>query len=288
MEATVRPARFAGSWYPAKAAECERQIAEFLRAAPAAPAAVPHPLGGIVPHAGWVYSGRLACGVIRLLAGAAAPGPRVVALFGMHLSPGSPAVMMPKGAWQTPFGELPVAEELAGELARQFPFELETPRRFSPDNTVELQLPFIKYFFPEARLVAVGAPPAPPATAIGLAVAELARRSGTALTVIGSTDLTHYGPGYGFAPKGSGPAALDWVRQENDRRVIEAMLGLDAERVIAEGLANQNACCPGAAAAAIAAGRALGAASAAAVGYATSHDRSPGESFVGYAGIVFG
>jgi AmmeMemoRadiSam system protein B len=77
------------------------------------------------------------------------------------------------------------------------------------------------------------------------------------------------------------------VRQENDRRVIEAMLGLDPERVIDEALKNQNACCPGAAATAIQAGKHLGATAAESITYATSYDRSPGDSFVGYVGIVF-
>jgi AmmeMemoRadiSam system protein B len=56
---------------------------------------------------------------------------------------------------------------------------------------------------------------------------------------------------------------------------------------MAEALENQNACCPGAAATAIEAGRRLGAKEAESLSYATSHDRSPGESFVGYVGIVF-
>lgn len=288
MQTDVRPARFAGSWYPATAAECERQIADFLSGTPDPPGALAGPVGGIVPHAGWVYSGRLACRVIHRLARAAPAGRRLVALFGMHLAPGSRPVMMPQGAWQTPFGALQVAEGPAAELARRFVFELESPVRFAPDNTIELQLPFVKYFFPDASLLALGVPPSAQAVEIGREVVTIARQAGFEVTAIGSTDLTHYGPHYGFQPQGSGPAALEWVRRENDRRLIEAVLALDPERVIAEGLRRKSACCPGAAAAALAAGRELGAAAAETVGYATSHDRSPGQSFVGYAGVVFG
>jgi len=108
------------------------------------------------------------------------------------------------------------------------------------------------------------------------------------LRVIGSTDLTHYGENYGFTGHGTGAEAVTWVRDENDRRVIDAMLALDPQRVMAEARSRQNACCPGAAAAAIQAGRALGATAAETVRYASSYDRSPGESFVGYVGIVFG
>jgi AmmeMemoRadiSam system protein B len=105
--------------------------------------------------------------------------------------------------------------------------------------------------------------------------------------VIGSTDLTHYGNNYGFVVKGTGPAAVDWVRNENDRRVIDAMLAMDPDRIISEALENQNACCGGAAAAAITAAKHLGAQKAQSIAYATSYDKSPGDSFVGYVGIVF-
>jgi AmmeMemoRadiSam system protein B len=182
---------------------------------------------------------------------------------------------------------IPVAEELAAAIAKRFAFRLETPARFTEDNTIELQLPFVKYFFPDAAIVAMGVPPTRESLAIGGAVVEAAGRLGLSVKVIGSTDLTHYGENYGLASHGSGPEAVAWVRQENDRRVIEAMLGLDPERVIDEALKNRNACCPGAAATAIQAGKHLGATVAESITYATSYDRSPGESFVGYVGIVF-
>jgi AmmeMemoRadiSam system protein B len=57
--------------------------------------------------------------------------------------------------------------------------------------------------------------------------------------------------------------------------------------VIDEALARQNACCAGAAATAIEAAKHLGADRAESIAYATSYDKSPGDSFVGYVGIVF-
>jgi len=116
---------------------------------------------------------------------------------------------------------------------------------------------------------------------------ETAREQGSAITVIGSTDLTHYGPNYGFISHGSGSQAVDWVRTENDRRVIDAMIRMDAEAVIREGLSHDNVCCAGAAAGAIAAGKALGAAKGEALAYATSYEKHPGSSFVGYVGVLF-
>jgi hypothetical protein len=241
-------------------------------------------VGGIVPHAGWYFSGSIACNVIHCVRGQDTTD--VVVIFGMHLHADSPCYMMAEGAWETPFGEIAVEETLASEIAQKFPITLETPNRFSQDNTVELQLPFIKYFFGDVKIVGMGVPPRKNSLQIGRAVVEISKRLGLRLKVIGSTDLTHYGANYGFVSQGSGKQAVDWVRNENDRRVIDAMLAMEPEKVISEARVSQNACCAGAAATAIETARHLGAEQADKLAYATSYDKSPGDSFVGYVGIV--
>jgi len=281
----TRRASFAGSWYPGSADVCRREIAAFIENAEAPDAGGKKRVGGIVPHAGWYFSGQIACNVIHRLR--QEPLPDVIAIFGMHLHPGSPRYMMTEGSWETPFGALPIATDLARELSSRFEFEIETADHYIRDNTIELQLPFIKYFFENAAIVPMGVPPAKETVKVAEAVVEIAGSLGLNLKVLGSTDLTHYGPNYGFMPQGAGASALDWVRNENDRRVIAAMLAMDPERVIREALESQNACCSGAAAAAIAAGKKLGATEAETVAYATSFDKSPGDSFVGYVGVVF-
>jgi AmmeMemoRadiSam system protein B len=281
----VRKAVFSGSWYPASARECEKEISAFLKEG-GGPQVSKRPLvGGIVPHAGWYFSGKIACNVIHRLNGNNSPD--IVVVFGMHLHPSSPNYIMTKGAWETPFGNIDIEEAISTELTRRYPFEIETPDRFTQDNTIELQLPFIKYFFKDAKLMPIGVPPAADSLRIGESVAELAHQAGLTIKVLGSTDLTHYGHNYGFVPKGPGQGAVDWVKDENDRRVIDAILAMDPRRVINEGVENQNACCAGAAATAISTGKSLGASTADTVEYATSYDKSPGDSFVGYVGVVF-
>jgi AmmeMemoRadiSam system protein B len=280
----IRQPVFAGSWYPAGASDCEREIKGFLAEGEGLEPPDRELLAGIVPHAGWFFSGSIACNVIRCLKGDKPPD--VIIVYGMHLHPGSACYMMAEGAWATPFGEIMVEEKLAAEVAAKFSFKIETPQDFSRDNTIELQLPFIKYFFEGAKILAMGVPPSKTSLGIGRAVAEISNQLGLAIKVIGSTDLTHYGSNYGFVSRGSGRQAVDWVRNENDRRVIDAMLAMDPEKVIAEARANQNACCSGAAATAIETAKYLGANHAEQLAYATSYDKSPGESFVGYVGIV--
>jgi len=281
----TRSAMFAGSWYPSSASACRRQIEAFLDSPPAAAMPDRPFAGGIVPHAGWAFSGAIACHVIRLLAGGERPD--LIWIFGMHLHPRSSAYLTKDGGWETPLGDLQIDTQCAEQLAARFSFKIETDDDFTPDNTIELQLPFVKYFFPDVRIVPVGAPPTQATLAMGDAAVEISARLGRRIRVIGSTDLTHYGPNYGFSPKGRGPEAVTWVKEENDRRIIDAMLALDPDRVLKEALSRQNACCAGAAATAIAAGRAVGCRSAELVAYATSSDKHPGDSLVGYAGIVF-
>ncbi|MFO7860254.1 MAG: AmmeMemoRadiSam system protein B [Desulfosalsimonas sp.] len=284
---TRKPA-FAGSWYPGDAHECKRMIRSFLEqnrfAAEIAGAAA----GGIVPHAGWAFSGDLACRVIAHVRGdTAEPDPDVVIVFGMHLPPGTQPVMMTQGAWQTPLGDIEIQEQLAEAVADQFSCAIETPDNFVPENTIELQLPFVKHFFPDSRVVTIGAPPSQTALELGRFAGNKAAELNLSAKVIGSTDLTHYGPGFNFTPAGTGPDAYQWVKTQNDRRVIDKMLEMDGPAVIQEGLSNQNACCAGAAAAAITASKTLGATTGHLVGYSSSYEKNPGSTFVGYGGIVY-
>jgi MEMO1 family protein len=281
----IRKTDFSGSWYPGTPAECERLIESYLKETAFTPEDGNALNGGIVPHAGWYFSGSLACNVINCLKENKPPD--VVVIFGMHLGPGSRNTIMAEGSFETPFGNLDVDTDLARELIRELDFNIETPDNYVQDNTIELQLPFVKYFFGNTRILTIGASPNKKSLLMGRKVATMSDKLGLKLKVIGSTDLTHYGDNYGFTPKGRGADAVNWVKNENDRLAIEAMLKMEPQKVIDQALKYNNACCSGAAAAAIACAGSLGSEKAELMHYTTSYDKSPGRSFVGYAGIVF-
>ena len=281
----IRKPDFAGSWYPDRAQECREAIDDFSNACVQCPPIGEGVLGGIVPHAGWFYSGRVAFNVIKCIKEGYLPDTFVI--FGRHLYPGSGNFIMREGSWATPLGELEIAGDLAERLISEFRFTVETSSRHEQDNTIELQLPFIKYLFPDVKILPLGVPPVVNSIRIGERVAEIAGEIGHKIAVIGSTDLTHYGYNYGYTPKGTGKAAVDWVKNENDKKMVDLMLAMEPEKIITESLMNSNACCSGAVAAAVAAVKKMGAVKGERLIYTTSYDVRPDSSFVGYVGVVF-
>ena len=122
---------------------------------------------------------------------------------------------------------------------------------------------------------------------LGSLLSEITEKAGKKAVVIGSTDLTHYGSGYMFTPAGTGPEAVKWVKEVNDRRIIEQLTEMDSGAVIDLALRERSACSPGAAAAAVEFALEKGADCAKLVDYCSSFDVSPSSSFVGYAGVVY-
>jgi AmmeMemoRadiSam system protein B len=114
------------------------------------------------------------------------------------------------------------------------------------DNTVEVLVPMVRFFFPQARLLALRLPADFSSYETGKALAEAAKALGRKLAVLGSTDLTHYGRNYGLNPRGGGQRALAWVREVNDRRFIEAVLSGDAGAVLSRAEGELSACSAGA------------------------------------------
>jgi len=281
----VRRADFAGSWYPGSPDKCRREIENYGKTAKDLAARPEKAIGGIVPHAGWVYSGEIACHVLKSLGTWSSP--ETVVVFGMHLGPSNDHVIMVEGEWETPLGNLEVDKAFSAELAGSFNFLKETPFLHGTDNTIEVQLPLVKYFFPKSRIMPVGVAFRKEALAIGERVADIAKERGVEVLVIGSTDMTHYGPNYGFTPEGVGDRAVQWVKEDNDKRMTDLMVRMDPSAMLEEARASQNACCVGAAAAAVAAAKRLGARNGELLTYRTSYDIEPHTSFVGYAGVIY-
>ncbi len=270
-------------WYPVDKRECRREIESYLEGWTPSQLSSSKGLGGIVPHAGWYFSGKLAARVLHSLK--LRSKVEVVVLYGGHLSTEDFPRIVTEEACETPFGDIEIHTGFVKNLMKKMDLRKESPT--SGDNTVEIQLAMVKYFFPDAKLVAIRSPLSLKAETLGKEVAEIAKKEGIPIVAIGSTDLTHYGPNYGFLSKGIGPASVEWVKKENDKGFIDRALRMDAEGLLKHALENDSACSAGAAISALATSKALGAEKGFLLDYYTSYDIMPDDSFVGYAGIVY-
>lgn len=284
----VRRPIVAGAFYPQEENTCRRQVESCLAKAPVV-AVAGTVLGGMVPHAGWIYSGPTAAAWFQALA--AGPTPETLVLFGAVHSWGVEAPSLyAQGAWRTPLGDLPVDEELAQALlAQPEALVVERPAAHAQEHSIEVQLPFIRHLFPQARILPIAVPPLDVAPAVGRQAAQAVRDVGRRAAALGSSDMTHYGPRYGMAPAGIGQPALDWTHA-NDRRLLDLAVRMRAEEIVPEARSRHNACGAGAVAAAIAFAAALGATQGALLHYTTSYEVLPEgrpSDLVGYGAVAF-
>jgi AmmeMemoRadiSam system protein B len=249
-------------------------------------------VGAIVPHAGWTFSGTLAALALSAVKERHEKVDTFVIFGATHGYSGKPAAYA-GGSWVTPLGEAVIDEELA-EAVVNTGAAVNDAVAHGREHSIEVQIPFVQYLFEGAQILPILAPPRPQAVALGVKVGELIKRQENKRVVcLGSTDLTHYGPRYGFTPVGVGAEALEWASKVNDRKFIDLAVGLEPEGLLASAAENGNACGPGAAAAVVALAKELGKAEGVLLAHTNSNEvmlhrmgRAGAES-VGYAAIVF-
>ncbi len=285
---SIRKPTVAGMFYPGQEQACRLQVQECLRNVPLF--TLQRPIrGGMVPHAGWTFSGVTAACAFAALA--AQEPPETLVFFGAVHSWGvSGASLYGSGAWRTPLGDLAVDEELAREVLQVAEGTIvDRPEAHAGEHSIEVQLPFVQVLFPQVRILPIAMPPLPAAPEIGRSVARAARALARKAAAFGSSDLTHYGPRYGHAPVGTGDRALEWTRR-NDRRLLDLALQMRAGEIVAEAEAHGNACGAGAIAAAIAYAVEWGAQEGTLLQQTTSYEVMPTgrpTDMVGYGAVVF-
>lgn len=282
-------------FYPAEGGACGRLVDDCVEQARNASEAgiVPSAMivAGIVPHAGWVYSGPTAARTFEAIHGQD-PSPSTFLLFGAdHRGQLSRGGLDPEGSWSTPLGEAAIDAELATRLLDTLPDLIQAaPDAHRQEHSLEVQVPFIQRRFPGARILPLMVPPFDGAAELGEKVRQVVAGYAGRVVAIGSTDLTHYGPAYDFTPAGPGRDPVVWTREVNDRRMIEVMERVAAEEAVPEFRRSLNACGPGAIAATLAYARAAGATGGHLLHHVTSAEVRPSagkQNFVGYAAMIF-
>jgi AmmeMemoRadiSam system protein B len=263
-------------WYPRDPGNIGAFLAPF-----AGPGVLRGAAAAVGPHAGWYYSGAIAARSVASLD----PEAETLVIIGGHLPGGMPVLIAGEEGVKTPLGPM----MMDGELREALRGKLRWREDSYGDNTVEVFLPMARYFFPRSRLLWLRFPGELRSLEAGKLLAECAASLGRRIAVLGSTDLTHYGPNYDFSPRGRGRAALDWVREVNDRGFIDAVLAGNPGAALERAERDFSSCSPGAVLGTMGYAAAAGAGPAELLAYGTSAPEG-GEvpdSFVGYGAFAF-
>ncbi len=282
----------AGQFYAGSRNACVADIEECLEARALS---VPLPetiAAGIVPHAGWTFSGGLAAMVFSAVKRQNKEVETFIIFGAAHGYFGPMPALDDSDFWETPLGEIAVDKDLSDQLINK---ELAVKNQLAHKNehSIEVQVPFIQYLFPDAQILPIIVPPSEKAISMGQALGGIIANAGKTIICIGSTDLTHYGPRYGFVPVGIGAEALEWADKVNDQKFIDLALNMDPKGLLASAAENGNACGPGAAAAIIAAAKKLGKTKGLLLAHTNSNEvmlykmGTSSTDSVGYAAIVF-
>ncbi len=262
-----RPA-VAGQFYSAGASALSKQVAGCVKSGGAGEKAV----GIVSPHAGLVYSGAVAGAVYSKI-----EFPNTFVLIGPnHTGLGMPVSVMTSGKWEMPTGSLEIDRVFAGKLLKRSEVFKEDSSAHLTEHSLEVQLPFIIYFSSDVKIVPVTmmTDTVDSCRLIGEAVADVVKDTEYSVTIVASSDMTHY--------------EKDSAARAKDKQAIDRITALDPEGLYETVVKNDISMCGFAPVTAMLyAAKKLGAKKAELVKYMTSGEVSSDyDSVVGYAGII--
>ena len=239
-------------------------------------------LAGIVPHAGWSYCGRMIVRALETLS----DNLNCVVVLGGHNPSGAPLVTYDDDLWELPTGVLRRDSELTSRVHARLPSDMKTIDEWTADNTIEVIMPLIAAMYPRLRWAAWRVPSDERSLAFGEILHASASDLGLRIGVVGSTDLTHYGPDYRFMPRESRKNPAAWVAKR-DGKFLETISTFRGVEALKMANADHSACSVGAALAAMAYAQEAGCIPGRILSQATSQDVHSASSFVGYGSIIW-
>ena len=268
----LRRAAVAGSWYPAHPDALARDVDSYLDAAGEPPSG--DPIAIVAPHAGLRYSGPVAGHAYNLLRGRDV---EVAVLVGPSHYVGFDGVAIyERGAFDTPFGPVPIDEHCAAAIAMASRQIRPHPTAHVREHSLEMQLPFLTRVLPGTAIVplVMGHQRRETANLLGDAIATAVK--GRRAILVASTDLSHY-------QSAAAAAKLDG-------RVIEQVVRFDPAGLMSLlEVFPDHACGGGPTVSVMRAAQQLGAADARVLKYGDSGDVSGDkDAVVGYLAAAFG
>jgi AmmeMemoRadiSam system protein B len=182
----IRPPAAAGLFYADDPHRLQATVSELLGEVEPSTKVLPKAL--IAPHAGYVYSGRVAAEAFATLRASARSVARVVLIGPAHFVPVRGIAAPTVDAFETPLGRVPVDRDALSAIA-DLPFVIATDAPHAPEHSLEVELPFLQALLPKFAVV-----PLVIGDAVPQEVAEVLRRlwGGSETLIVVSSDLSHY------------------------------------------------------------------------------------------------
>ena len=193
----VRPPAVAGAFYPTGKESLSGQVGDLLGQAKSNGVSGAL-VAAVVPHAGYVYSGRCAAAVFCQVK--ANHYKRIIILGpSHHLSFVGVSVPNPDiGAYRTPLGDVKIDRKVCDALSRCSGFSV-VPGADTKEHSIEVELPFLQMKAGEFELVPLVCGGVRETEIEGVAKAIASFVDSNTL-LVASSDFTHFGPGYGYVP----------------------------------------------------------------------------------------
>lgn len=219
----VRDAIFSGKFYPSSARQVRALVAEIESGSggnqPGFDGVV---IGGVVPHAGYVYSARQAIALYRTIAASSQKFETVVVINPNHRGSGK-GLFNACGfdAWATPLGKISIDHEFSEAMSL---VPCQEAHRY--EHSGEVQLPLLQICMPDPfRLVMVVMNDQSENSAALLAenIVHALHKTGRKILLIASSDFSHYeAPEQGFRKD---QFVVDEIMKMNPKGVFEQVRG---------------------------------------------------------------
>ncbi len=140
----IREAAVAGKFYPESKQELEQEIKSLFDEAEKRTDKSSHLQAIISPHAGYIFSGKVAASAFNQLP-ENANYKHVFVLASSHHFHFNGAAIYTQGNYKTPLGEIEVDKELGEKLTKSSPVFKNKPETHEHEHSLEVQLPFLQY-----------------------------------------------------------------------------------------------------------------------------------------------
>ncbi len=142
----------AGAFYPAEKNELGIMLDAYLAKARAKYSEL-EAVGGVCPHAGYIYSGEIAAITYASIANLK-KSETIVILGPNHTGYGNP-ISISLQDWETPFGIVKCNNELAKKIHANSKLMDFDENAHAREHSIEVQIPFIQKINPNAKLVCI-------------------------------------------------------------------------------------------------------------------------------------